>query len=214
MIAPTHGNCRRLTAPKRAHRFGAGLLVAALAAFACGDALAQELETEPGEKSAGTRTIVGFTETVRLFPHDMEIRAKIDTGARTSSLHAQDIITFVRDGRQWVRFHVTNRDNRTVTYERPIVRHVKIKSLTGPALSRPVVIMGICIADVFRVTEVNLSNRTGFNFQLLVGRRFMRQSIVVDPGKQYTRPPRCDISARQLREIDMVPGILAPLGDD
>lgn len=193
--------------------FGGGIDVAELS-FGSVAALAQDRKPTPSRASQGRRTVVGFTETVRLFPGDIEIRAKIDTGARTSSLHAEDIISFERDGRLWVKFHITNRDNRTQTYERPVVRHVKIKDLTGPALTRPVVMLGICIGDVFRVTEVNLSNRHGFNFQLLVGRRFMRQSLVVDPGRQFTREPRCDISAEEMRALDAVPGLPAPKEND
>jgi len=113
-----------------------------------------------------------------------------------------------------VKFHITNRDNRTQTYERPVVRQVKIKSLGGPAVTRPVVMLGICVGDVFRVTEVNLSNRLGFNFQLLIGRRFMRQALVVDPGRQFTREPRCDISADEMRALDTVPGLPAPKEND
>lgn len=192
---------------------GAALLALALVIPAT-IALAQERKPTPSRASQGTRTVVGFTETVRIYPHDLEIRAKIDTGARTSSLHAQDIITFTRGGRLWVRFHVTNRDNRTVMFERPVVRNTKIKSLASPPLSRPVILMGICIANTFRVTEVNLSNRTGFNFQLLVGRRFMRQAIIVDPGRQFTREPNCNVTDDNLREMDAVPGILVPKEDE
>jgi hypothetical protein len=192
---------------------GAGALALALAVMASG-ALAQDREPAPVRASPTPRTVVGFTETVRLFPHDMEIRAKIDTGAQTSSLHAEDIMTFEQNGRLWVRFHVTNRDNRTLMYERPVVRNAKIKSLAGPAMTRPVIMMGICIANVFRITEVNLSNRTGFNFQLLVGRRFMRQALVVDPGRQFTRAPSCKVTEADLRELDLIPGVLAPTGDE
>jgi len=186
----------------------------ALIAFGDTEALAQDRKPTPSRASQGRRTVVGFTETVRIFPGDLPIRAKIDTGARTSSLHAEDILSFERDGRLWVKFHVTNRDNRTLMFERPVVRQVKIKSLSGPALSRPVVMLGICVGDVFRVTEVNLSNRLGFNFQLLVGRRFMRQALVVDPGRQFTRDPRCDISADEMRTLDAVPGLPVPREND
>lgn len=178
-------------------------------AFSAATAAAQE-ERKPAKE----RTVVGFTETARVYPGSLTIRAKIDTGARTSSLHAQDIILFNRDGRRWVRFHVTNEQNLTQTFERPVVRVVRIKDLTGPAMSRPVVMLGICIADVFRVTEVNLSDRTGFNFQLLVGRRFMRQAVVVDPGRQFTRAPQCRFSKAAIREIDKVPGLPAAPGED
>jgi hypothetical protein len=198
----------------RAGRWISAALLAMVFLLPATLAAAQERKPTPSRASQGTRTVVGFTETVRIYPHDLEIRAKIDTGARTSSLHAQDIITFERGGRLWVRFHVTNRDNRTVMFERPVVRNTKIKSLAGPALSRPVIMMGICIANTFRVTEVNLSNRTGFNFQLLVGRRFMRQAIIVDPGRQFTREPNCNVTEESLREMDALPGILAPKEDE
>jgi hypothetical protein len=207
------GIARLCTIALAAAVFGGGVS-AGVVVFGDTAALAQDRKPAPVRTPAGKRTIVGFTETVRLYPGDIAIRAKIDTGARTSSLHADDIISFERDGRLWVRFHVTNRDNRTQTFERPVVRQVKIKSLTGPALSRPVVMLGICIGDVFRVTEVNLSNRHGFNFQLLVGRRFMRQALVVDPGRQFTRQPRCDISAEEMRALDAVPGLPAPMESD
>ena len=186
----------------------------ALIAFGNTEAMAQGREPAASGASQDRHTVVGFTETVRLYPGDLLIRAKIDTGARTSSLHAEDILSFERNGRLWVKFHVTNRDNRTLTFERPVVRQVKIKSLGGPAVTRPVVMLGICVGDVFRVTEVNLSNRLGFNFQLLVGRRFMRQALVVDPGRQFTREPRCDISAREVRALDAVPGLPVPIEND
>jgi hypothetical protein len=203
-----------MTLRLRGHRGAmAAFFAGAWVALSGAAAVAQNDDSAP-RNPPGKRTVVGFTETARLFPGDLPIRAKIDTGARTSSLNAEDIISFERDGRLWVRFHVTNRDNRTQMFERPVVRHVRIKDLTGPSLSRPVVMMGICVGDVFRVTEVNLSNRRGFNFPLLVGRRFMRQSIVVDPGRQFTRAPRCRITDDDLRALDAVPGLIAPLDGD
>ena len=185
----------------------AALLAAALVVPAL--PVAAQDSISAARKSSQKRTIVGFTESAQILPRDIVSRAKVDTGARTSSLHAQDIIPFTRNGRLWVRFHITNRENRTQMFERPVVRHVRIKDLTGPSLSRPVIMLGICVADVFRVTEVNLSNRTGFNFPLLIGRRFMRQAIMVDPGRQFTRAPRCDISPAALRELDAIPGLPA-----
>jgi len=166
-----------------------------------------EVETPPLPREA--RQVVGYTETVRLFPSDIPLRAKIDTGARTSSLHAQDITVFARNGKMWVRFHVTNRDNRTQTFERPVVRRVRIKDLGGPSISRPVVLMGICVGKVYRITEVNLSDRSGFNFQLLVGRRFMRQAIVVDPARQFTLKPRCKVPDDGLSRLDTALGLPA-----
>lgn len=172
-------------------------------------AAAAEESSETPPLPKGQRHVVGFTETVRLFPMDITLRAKIDTGARTSSLHAQDIVIFPRNGKMWVRFHVTNRDNRTEMFERPVVRRVRIKDLGGPSITRPVVLMGICLGKVYRVTEVNLSDRTGFNFQLLVGRRFMRQLVVVDPARQFTTKPTCKVADDGLARMDAALGLPA-----
>lgn len=153
------------------------------------------------------RTPVGFTERALLYPGDFLIYAKMDSGARTSSLNAQNITTFERNGKIWARFRVTNREGQTVMFERPVVRHVEIKNLTGPLIKRPVVMLGLCIGNVFRVTEVNLSDREGFNFQLLVGRRFMRQALVIDPARQYITTPKCTVTDEMLKALDFIPGI-------
>jgi hypothetical protein len=192
----------------RFSRFLPLLAIAVAAPTAPSTSRAQtSVETPPLARA--DRQVVGYTENVRLFPADIPLRAKIDTGARTSSLHAQDIVTFPRNGKMWVRFHVTNRENRTQEFERPVVRRVRIKDLGGPSVSRPVVLMGICVGTVYRITEVNLSDRSGFNFQLLVGRRFMRQVIVVDPARQFTLKPRCEIADDGLAHLDSALGLPA-----
>lgn len=184
------------------------LLLASGSRLACAQAVGgAPTQGQTPALPADQRLVVGFTERVLLYPGDFLIYAKIDTGARTSSLNAQDITTFERNGRLWVKFHVTNRENQTVTFERPVVRHAHIKDLTGPAISRPVVMLGLCVGDVFRVTEVNLSDRAGFNFQLLVGRRFMRQALRVDPARQFTIAPKCNVTDAALRALDTFPGL-------
>lgn len=156
--------------------------------FAAGMAAAQP-ETAP--KPAEQRGVVGYLERVRLYPGNFLIYAKIDTGARTSSLHAQDIAYVDRDGQTFVRFSVTNRDGQTQTFERLVIRRARIRDLGRAAQVRPVIMLGLCIGNVYRFTQVNLSNRKGFNFQMLVGRRFLAQRLLVDPVRQYTVEPSC-----------------------
>ncbi len=192
----------------RLYRF-VPLLAVAVSMLAATSGLRAQTSVETPPLLREARQIVGYTENVRLFPSDIPLRAKIDTGARTSSLHAQDITVFPRNGKMWVRFHVTNRENRTQEFERPVVRRVRIKDLGGPSVSRPVVLMGICVGAVYRITEVNLSDRSGFNFQLLVGRRFMRQAIVVDPARQFSLKPRCKVTEDGLAKLDSALGLPA-----
>src|SRR5690606_34437422 len=88
---------------------------------------------------------VGWVETARIFPGDMRIMAKLDTGALSSSINAHDITEFERNGRRWVRFTVVNRAGDRQTMELPLVRNVLIKEHGGEKDQRPVVKMGICI---------------------------------------------------------------------
>ncbi len=156
--------------------------------FAAQPALAQ---TETPPRKPLERVVVGYLERVRIFPGNLLVYGKIDTGARTSSLNAQDFKYVERDGKTFVRFSVTNRDNETRTFERPVIRRARIRDLGRPSQIRPVVMLGLCIGNIYRYTQVNLSNRAGFNFQLLVGRRFMTQLLLVDPVLQYTAEPTC-----------------------
>ena len=156
--------------------------------FAAQPAFAQS-ETPPRQPLE--RVVVGYLERVRVFPGNFLVYAKIDTGARTSSLNARDIKYVERDGETFVRFSVTNRDNETQTFERPVIRKARIRDIGRPSQIRPVIMLGLCIGNIYRFTQVNLSNRAGFNFQLLVGRRFMAQRVLVDPVLQYTVEPTC-----------------------
>lgn len=137
------------------------------------------------------RLVVGVIERVIVFPGNLPLHAKVDTGARTSSLNAQNIITFRRAGARFVRFSVTNREGRRVEFERRVVRRVRIKEIGRPSLRRPVIRLGLCLGDVYRLTDVTLADRSNFNYQILVGRRFMSQRIIVDPSREYTTEPSC-----------------------
>ena len=99
---------------------------------------------------------LGWVERIVLEPDAIPVKAKLDTGARTSSLHAEDISLFDRGGRKWVRFRfaVTDADDqaREVILERPRVRRVRIKEHEGEYDRRPVVEMTFCLGDE-RYTE-------------------------------------------------------------
>lgn len=138
-----------------------------------------------------TRPVVGWIENALIDPGGLLIRAKLDTGARTSSLNAPHYKIFDRDGQHWVRFTVTNREGRSVTFERKLVRHARIKRIMGPPQIRPVVLLTVCISDVRAETEVDLVNREGFNYQMLIGRRFLARRLAIDPSVTLTSHPRC-----------------------
>jgi hypothetical protein len=116
------------------------------------------------------------------------IKAKLDTGARTSALHAFDLEEFERDGQAWVRFSIhpwqRNADD-AVTAELPVhdVRHVR--SSSGHVQERYVVLVAVRIGLRKITTEVTLTRRDAMGFRLLIGREALRQGYVVDPGRSY-----------------------------
>jgi hypothetical protein len=135
--------------------------------------------------------LVGWAEMAVLHPGSLAIRAKIDTGAKTSSLNAESHVIYEQDGEQWLRFTVDKRDGTRLRLDRKIHRFAKIKRHFGDVQKRPVIMLGICLGGIYRVTEVNLIDRSGLDFPLLIGRRFLGEDFLLDPGAQYINPPRC-----------------------
>ena len=141
--------------------------------------------------SAQDRTVVGWVEEIVICPGHMVLHAKLDTGARCSSLNAQNMTLFKRQGVSWVRFEVVDRSGRTETFEKPVIRTVRIKDHIRPADRRPVIRLGICLGNYYKEAEVNLTDRSEFKYQILVGRSFMAGHFSVDPSIKYSRPPSC-----------------------
>ena len=138
------------------------------------------------------KVTIGWIEKVRIFPGDLVMDAKIDTGADNSSINALNQEEFTKDGKKWIKFTLTNKSDKPITIELPIVRIAKIKRRkTKTRLLRPVVLLGLCVAGVYREVEVNLADRDRFKYQLLIGRSFMRDRVLVDPSAKYTAEPIC-----------------------
>jgi hypothetical protein len=120
----------------------------------------------------------------------MILEAKLDTGAKTASINARDIETFERKGTPWVRFRIVNRDGHGLALERPLVRETKIQRHFGKRQRRPVVKLGVCVRPL-PGGPVNLVNRSGFVYPMLIGRMFMKKQLLVDPALRYTVAPKC-----------------------
>jgi hypothetical protein len=150
---------------------------------------------------ASPRILLGRVET-GLLEHK-KITVKLDTGAKTSSLDALDIEHFKKDDKDWVRFKVSL-NRRIITLERQVVRHAKIKNRSSEQSfdddgdlrkvdDRPVVNVTLCLGSQQQEIEVNLADRSDFNYPLLLGRAAMLQfNILIDPQEIYTQEPNCE----------------------
>ena len=144
----------------------------------------------PGAAQQG-KDIVGRVEKVRIYPGDLLLRAKIDTGAKTCSLYARDLAKFSEDSTTWVRFKVKNHRGEETTIVKKILREARIKQKGRTLERRPVITLGVCLGRQYREVEVNLVDRSQFNYPMLIGRSFMQGHIIVDPELKYTSEPAC-----------------------
>ncbi|EJN37235.1 MULTISPECIES: ATP-dependent zinc protease [unclassified Pseudomonas] len=144
---------------------------------------------------AAEPTIYGRYENIALPELGETLKAKMDTGAYTASLSAKDIERFTRDGDDWVRFRLATKDADGKVYEHKLARISKIKNRSdeeeegdAPELSqRPVVDLELCLGDEKRTVEVNLVDRSSFNYPLLVGAKALREfKAAVNPAKRFT----------------------------
>ena len=145
----------------------------------------------PATGIAAEKLTVGWIERVALASDGVVIAAKLDTGADTSSLHATGIRAFARDGADWVAFEVVGQNGVKVGFERQVVRVARVRRASGGVQKRPTILMGVCLGKVYRVTEVNLTDRTGFNYEMLLGRSFLADHFAVDSALTYSVEPAC-----------------------
>lgn len=132
------------------------------------------------------KLVVGSVEFVYIEPGSLKLNARVDTGAETSSLHADRVIRFERDGEAWVRFTTRHdRDAEAVTLELPISRQVRIKSKTEGVDRRVAVEINLRLADVTQRVEVTLVDRGEFEYPVLVGRNYLRDVAIVDVSRRH-----------------------------
>lgn len=132
--------------------------------------------------------IFGWREKIRLQDLEQEFHAKLDSGALTSSIHAEDIELFERDGAKWVRFIATSpreENAKRVPVEAPLVRYARIKEVGGESTRREVVRLHIRIGKRSLRGEFTLANRSNMLVPILIGRSMLKELGWVDPARTY-----------------------------
>ena len=122
------------------------------------------------------------------------ILAKIDTGARTSSLHTIDEEIFTKDNVEWIRFTVAldSRENRTISAEAPLMARRAVTNSGGHTEERFVIEALISIGDWRSLAEVTLTRRRGMKCRMLIGRTAISGTAIVDPEHTFLQQaPLC-----------------------
>ncbi|HDP88408.1 MAG TPA: ATP-dependent zinc protease [Thioalkalivibrio sp.] len=135
------------------------------------------------------KAVLGWREWIALpdlgLPH---IKAKIDTGARTSCLHAFKVKGFRRRGTRWVRFHVHPQqgDRHTEVQCEALVKDRRwVTDSGGHRTLRYVIETGIVVGSQRYTIELTLTNRDNMKFRMLLGRTAMHDHFIVDPQQSY-----------------------------
>lgn len=174
-----------------------------------GTVFAKESE-QPAETIPET---LGFVEWVVMNDTGLRLKARLDTGAKTSSLHAVNVEEFQKDNERWVKFQLPLGDHEDqpsegevehedviLEFERPVHRTVLIKRKGADSQRRYVINMEFCIAGTVHETQFSLTDRGNFSYPVLLGRRFMRDdNILIDSADSFIAQLDCEFSS--LEEI-------------
>ncbi len=139
--------------------------------------------------SAKKKKIVGWREWVRLPDLGIDrVKAKFDTGARTSALHASKIASFTKDGAAYVRFVVHPMQRRRkpeVTCVALVIDFRAVTDSSGRSEERYVIRTMLKLGKSRWPVELTLANRDQMGFRMLIGRQALRRRYLVDPGRSF-----------------------------
>ncbi len=143
------------------------------------------------EPKLNGKIIVGELEWVYFPIVDEHFKARVDSGATTSSLSAKHIVEFERDGEEWVRFQllhqVTDLDGREI--EAKIERTVRIRQSTSDKTERRhVVKLSIHLGSLHQMAEFTLADRSDMDYPILLGREFLQDLTLIDVGRTFIHP--------------------------
>ncbi len=135
------------------------------------------------------KLLVGALEKCALPDLQIEgLETRIDTGAKTSSLHVDDITEFEKEGQQWIEFYIhpdVHNVKKTVQRQARVKAVRNIKSSSGCLQKRYVIETRVAIGQEQWQIEVSLSDRSGMTYLMLLGREAMNGKIIVDPSRDF-----------------------------
>ena len=133
--------------------------------------------------------VVGWREWMALPALDIDyIKVKVDTGARTSALHAFYVAPFMKNNEQWVRFgiHPIQKNTETVIEcEAPVKDQRLVTDSGGHKESRFVIETDLVLGDNVWTAEITLTDRDSMSYRMLLGRTALNGRFLVDPSASY-----------------------------
>lgn len=117
-----------------------------------------------------------------------KIDARIDTGAKTSSLQATNIVVFKKKNKKWVRFdvnYIVDENPVSITCESPVLTRRRVKTSNEISEKRLMIKTSVTIGDMTFELELNLANRESMEYQMLLGREALNGRFLINPSETY-----------------------------
>lgn len=132
--------------------------------------------------------LLGRVEWLWLPALEDNIKARIDSGAKTSSMSATDIEEFERNGEAWIRFRFLH-EQISSDMEAPLARYVRIRQANSKkADRRAVIVLPVRLGELEKEVEFTLKDRTRMLYPVLLGREFMSKDVLIDPSRLFIQP--------------------------
>jgi len=132
------------------------------------------------KKEALKKLVIGRVEWIGTLSPKIEFRARIDTGAQSCSMHAENVIEKQIDGERYVEFTTLDEEGKAFTFLKKVVKTSMVKGTSGVAEKRYVVKMQLSFGKQQPVVNVNLNDRRNLKHRFLVGRNLLLRDYIVD----------------------------------
>ena len=137
------------------------------------------------EQNYSSYTPIGWREWIYLPKYDFfAIKAKVDTGARTSALHATHMEEYKKKNKTWISFRV-HQSNEYMKITSRVIKYLKITSSFGETETRPVVKLKIQLGKRSWLTEVTLTTRSHMTYPMLIGRNSLMKKYLIHSHRSY-----------------------------
>lgn len=164
-----------------------------LATLCCLSAVAPQASGQEKEASRQQgMAVAGWVENGWLGDPPVRFKVKLDTGAKTSSIHAAQYREYVRDGTQRVSFTLVNNQGRELKIDTPVLRTASIRRAGSERSDRPVIRLKLCIAGVASPVEFTMADRSELQYPVLIGRSFLAGKILVDSARTFQASKTCE----------------------
>ena len=142
---------------------------------------------KPTVKITHDLPVIGRVEKAAIMPVGLILKARIDTGATSSSIGVEKLEKYERDGKAWVKFIINDsKTGKSKKFNLKREKIVRIKQHESAGVKRPVIKLRVIIGKIDQIREFTLTDRNNYDYPVLIGRNYLMDTAIVDVSQKYT----------------------------